>query len=131
MESTPFSLFNFYFARDKLNMFRMMLNTQALLLSVVLNPILIVQVLVSCNLAMGYFFAEILAMYFGESRDVVDVVRSKEEEENTFVVVKTPEKFITYNVHDMSFKEILSFSRYSYEGPSIFHRYIMSVIILL
>ncbi|KAF5809041.1 hypothetical protein HanXRQr2_Chr04g0152501 [Helianthus annuus] len=71
----------------------------------------------------GAFFLETVSGYC--DLDVVDVVRSKEEEEeNTFVVVKTPEKFVTYNVHDKSFKEILSFSRYSYEGPSIFHRYI-------
>ncbi|KAJ0444645.1 hypothetical protein HanIR_Chr16g0834081 [Helianthus annuus] len=54
--------------------------------------------------------------------DVIDVVRG-EEEENTFLVMKTPEKFITYNVHDKSCKKIFSFSWYSYMGPSIFHRY--------
>ncbi|KAI7744943.1 LOW QUALITY PROTEIN: hypothetical protein M8C21_016842 [Ambrosia artemisiifolia] len=40
---------------------------------------------------------------------VIDVVRGEEEEEeDTFLVLKTPEKIITYNVHDKSFKQIFS-----------------------
>ncbi|KAJ0837514.1 hypothetical protein HanRHA438_Chr16g0779001 [Helianthus annuus] len=54
--------------------------------------------------------------------NVIDVVRG-EEEENTFLVLKTPEKLITYNVHDKSYKQIFNFRRYSYIGSSIFHRY--------
>ncbi|KAJ0683008.1 putative F-box domain-containing protein [Helianthus annuus] len=41
----------------------------------------------------------------GYKFQVIDVVRG-EEEEDTFVVVKTLEKIITYNVHDTSFKQI-------------------------
>ncbi|KAJ0580103.1 hypothetical protein HanHA300_Chr04g0125431 [Helianthus annuus] len=53
----------------------------------------------------GAFFLETVSGYC--DLGVVDVVRSKEEEENTFVVVKTPEKFITYNVHDKVLKKYL------------------------
>ncbi|XP_076949139.1 F-box protein At5g07610-like [Bidens hawaiensis] len=37
---------------------------------------------------------------------VIDVVIGEEEEEDTFVVLVTPGKMITYNVHDKSFKQI-------------------------
>ncbi|XP_076950237.1 F-box protein At5g07610-like [Bidens hawaiensis] len=43
---------------------------------------------------------------FGYSFEVVDVVRGKEED--TFLVLVTTEKMIRYNVHDKSFKELVS-----------------------
>ncbi|KAF5761696.1 putative F-box domain-containing protein [Helianthus annuus] len=52
--------------------------------------------------------------------NVIDVVRG-EEEEDTFVVLKTPKKIIKCNVHDKSFKQIFDFGEYPYEN---FHRYI-------
>ncbi|KAJ0439499.1 putative F-box associated interaction domain-containing protein [Helianthus annuus] len=51
---------------------------------------------------------------------VVDVVRG-EKEEDTFMVLQIPRKFIRYNVHDKSFKQIYDITtRYSYV---IEHRY--------
>ncbi|XP_022020041.1 F-box protein At5g07610 [Helianthus annuus] len=67
-------------------------------------------------------FPEVVSGYGYCDLHVIDVVRG-EEEENTFLVLRTPEKFITYNVHDKSYKQIFSFSTYSYMDPSIFHRY--------
>uniref|UniRef100_A0A251S6K2 Putative F-box domain-containing protein n=1 Tax=Helianthus annuus TaxID=4232 RepID=A0A251S6K2_HELAN len=53
---------------------------------------------------------------------VIDVVRG-EEEGDSFVVLKTSKRIITYNVHDKSFKLVLSFAGHSYEGSLVFHRY--------
>ncbi|KAJ0837549.1 hypothetical protein HanRHA438_Chr16g0779411 [Helianthus annuus] len=53
--------------------------------------------------------------------EVIDVVRG--EEEDTFLVLKSPEKMTTYNVHDKSFKHIFSFTGCSYKGISKCHRY--------
>ncbi|MFS8027816.1 putative F-box domain, galactose oxidase/kelch, beta-propeller, F-box associated interaction [Helianthus anomalus] len=50
---------------------------------------------------------------------VMDVVRG-EEEEDTFLVLETLEKIITYNFHDRSFKQIYSFTKYC---SSSFYRY--------
>ncbi|KAJ0439594.1 putative F-box domain-containing protein [Helianthus annuus] len=50
---------------------------------------------------------------------VVDVVRGKEEED-TFLVLETLDKIITYNVHDRSFKQICSLTKYC---SSSFYRY--------
>ncbi|MFS8027817.1 putative F-box domain-containing protein [Helianthus anomalus] len=50
---------------------------------------------------------------------VVDVVRGKEEED-TFVVLETLDKIITYNVHDRSFKQICRLTKYC---SSSFYRY--------
>ncbi|KAJ0439595.1 putative F-box domain-containing protein [Helianthus annuus] len=60
------------------------------------------------------------ASFPGTISQVMDVVRGKEEEEDTFLVLKTPEKIITYNVHDTSFKQIYSLSK---DCRSIFYRY--------
>ncbi|KAK9051337.1 hypothetical protein SSX86_027964 [Deinandra increscens subsp. villosa] len=67
-------------------------------------------------------FPEILYP-FGYAFEVVDVVRG-EEEEDTFIVLITSSKMITYNVHDSSFKQICNLSNYLYYGYSSFHRYI-------
>ncbi|KAJ0837466.1 hypothetical protein HanRHA438_Chr16g0778481 [Helianthus annuus] len=53
---------------------------------------------------------------------VIDVVRG-EEEGDSFVVLKTSKRIITYNVHDKSFKLVFSFAGHSYEGSLVFHRY--------
>ncbi|KAJ0646146.1 putative F-box domain-containing protein [Helianthus annuus] len=51
---------------------------------------------------------------------VIDVVRGGEEGD-TFIVLNTSEKIITYNVHDKSFKQVSSFTRYLFEDTSMFH----------
>ncbi|KAK9051336.1 hypothetical protein SSX86_027963 [Deinandra increscens subsp. villosa] len=59
----------------------------------------------------------------GYTFDVIDVVRG-EKDEDTFIVLMVPGKLIslvTYNVHDLSFKDI--FSSHFYEGYPTFHRY--------
>ncbi|KAF5761742.1 hypothetical protein HanXRQr2_Chr16g0768571 [Helianthus annuus] len=53
---------------------------------------------------------------------VIDVVRGEEEEEeDTFIVLNTGKKIITYNVHDKSFKQVSSFTRFLFEDISMFH----------
>ncbi|XP_076926721.1 F-box protein At5g07610-like [Bidens hawaiensis] len=58
---------------------------------------------------------------------VVDVVRGKKEEE-TFLVLVTPEKMMRYNVHDKSFNELYSQTNYGlYHETSSCHRYIVAL----
>ncbi|XP_035841573.1 F-box protein At5g07610-like [Helianthus annuus] len=52
---------------------------------------------------------------------VIDVVRGEEEEEeDTFIVLNTGKKIITYNVHDKSFKQVRAFAAFSLIDVSTF-----------
>ncbi|KAJ0837575.1 hypothetical protein HanRHA438_Chr00c51g0858971 [Helianthus annuus] len=73
--------------------------------------------------ALSGAFPEMISHHrFRYRLEFIDVVKG-DEEEDTFLVLKAPEKIITYNVHDNSFKHIFSFTKHSYEGSSMFHRY--------
>ncbi|KAI3744049.1 hypothetical protein L1987_57121 [Smallanthus sonchifolius] len=58
--------------------------------------------------------------------NVFDVVRC-ENKEDTFMVVRIPEKLISYNIHDKSFKEISDLTNYYYGGHLNVHRYTESL----
>ncbi|KAJ0682911.1 putative F-box domain-containing protein [Helianthus annuus] len=71
-------------------------------------------------------FPEINIFFDQYELQVIDVVRG-EEEEDTFLVLVTPFKMITYKAHAKSFKEIFtltnSFPFHFHDGYSRFHRY--------
>ncbi|KAK9047913.1 hypothetical protein SSX86_033125 [Deinandra increscens subsp. villosa] len=56
--------------------------------------------------------------------EVIDVVRGQEEGEDTFMVLMTPKKMITYNVRNSRYKEVSRLDKSDFEGYSDFHRYI-------